>query len=638
MKCGHRRSLGLLIVASACGVGCTHAAKEAEPDASPVAAQVVAPKAPVFDTVVHGWDSGAHYEYRVDLHSELELGGNQSPIAFTIRGGFAMVPVSVTRTSAMVFGAFHDVAPRKSSASGTTALDRVYDELRTRSVFFEFEGGRLAAERFQSGTTLEAVNVYREIGAAMQFIRRADASDDYVIDEYDAAGLCVVEYYRDVSDDGRTWRKKKTKYKSLLGAEQQPTSFALHVLPEVTNTTWTVHVTPDGRPDAIAQHEEIRVSGSQTQAHGTLNIVIQAQGDVPSDAPSDWNGLLASSVRVAADQPYGAPPSVEALDDARIHGLTFEKVVAKFEQLAVRPAGGTVDAGGDAFEASSGDAARATEMGNLFEALAAIFRRHPDTVAQAVTRIRRRSAAAPMLIAALGSASSAEAQAALVRLTNSQDLSDDLRRRASLALVRTPRPNEASVEALLKQLNSSAFDESSLYGLGTFSRRMRDEGKLKESRELGELILAELGTAKTDHDKIIVLGAIANAGYTPALPRVLPYLSNPNEDLHSAGVTALRSMQDPTVDQLIASQLGGDASAKVQLAALDVVRVRQPSDVLVHALAEAATAALNPQVRYHAVGLIVAWLGRRPDLRSALQQVATKDTEPRIRDRAQAAL
>ena len=74
------------------------------------------------------------------------------------------------------------------------------------------------------------------------------------------------------------------------------------------------------------------------------------------------------------------------------------------------------------------------------------------------------------------------------------------------------------------------------------------------------------------------------------------------------------------------------------MAALDVVRVRQPSDVLVHALAEAATAALNPQVRYHAVGLIVAWLGRRPDLRSALQQVATKDTEPRIRDRAQAAL
>ena len=43
-------------------------------------------------------------------------------------------------------------------------------------------------------------------------------------------------------------------------------------------------------------------------------------------------------------------------------------------------------------------------------------------------------------------------------------------------------------------------------------------------------------------------------------------------------------------------------------------------------------------MRYRAVDLMIQWLRVRPALRETLVQVAAKDSEPQVRDRAQAAL
>ncbi len=622
------------------GLGACSTPKEVPADATPDTprAAATATTTPTFDPLMHGWAPRVHYDYRVDVKSVLDFGsGGQKPITFEIAGGLVVVPVAVTATTATLFVAFHDVAPDTASrgGGGVVALEKVHDELRGGGCFFDLQGGRFAAMHLRRAMTSEAANVYREIASALQFVRTADASGAYSTKEYDAAGRYAVDYQVDPASDGRVWSKKKTRYESLL-TKGSPVDLPLHVIPQLSSADWTIRLSSDGRPEAVAQRDEIRMTSGQMPVHGVTTISLEAQAPAAGTPDPDWNALLSSTIRVAADEPYGPPVAVDALDDARIHGLTFEKVVREFERLATAK-----DTSSDAGVAAAGDPAGNKELKEtsiFFEALSAIFRRHPETVGLAMGRIQRKSPAAPMLIAALGTASSAPAQTALVTLINSKTIDSDLRRRATLALVRTPRPDQASADSLIEELKGADFDETALYGLGTFSRRMRDDGQPDASKALGELIVSRLDLAKTTADTIVVLGAIANSGYVGALPRVSRYLDDESEIVRSAAVGALQSMHDPSVDLLVAMRLAGDESSKVRISAIDAARVRSPSDTLTRALARTAIDAQDPRVRYRAVELMSAWLGSRPDLRPTLERVAKSDAEPRVRDRAQAAL
>jgi hypothetical protein len=97
-------------------------------------------------------------------------------------------------------------------------------------------------------------------------------------------------------------------------------------------------------------------------------------------------------------------------------------------------------------------------------------------------------------------------------------------------------------------------------------------------------------------------------------------------------------MRAPTVDELIAGRLEGDTVSEVRIAALDALRVREPTDALVRAVSSVAATATDPRVRYRAVELAIQWLPRRKELVATLSRVAANDPEPRVRSRAQAAL
>jgi HEAT repeat protein len=271
-------------------------------------------------------------------------------------------------------------------------------------------------------------------------------------------------------------------------------------------------------------------------------------------------------------------------------------------------------------------------------ALAAIFRKYPQTIDQALARIRAKSPASTALIDALGSASSAQSQAALAELLRSDQLNPDLRQQVLLSLSRTPRPDQTSVDALKMTLANEPFDEQALYGLGTYSRRLRDRGDAQGASEIGEFLLSRFPLVQGPSQLLTLLGAIANSGYAPALPKLSPFLSHERERVRAAAVHALQSIDDPEADNILATQLESDASSEVRVSAIEAAKVREPTDVLAHALTDAATHASDAQVRYRAVETIAVWMRKRMELRSTLEQVAQKDPEERVRNQARAAL
>jgi hypothetical protein len=97
-------------------------------------------------------------------------------------------------------------------------------------------------------------------------------------------------------------------------------------------------------------------------------------------------------------------------------------------------------------------------------------------------------------------------------------------------------------------------------------------------------------------------------------------------------------MRSTKVDDLLAARMQSDPAADVRISAMDAAQVREPSDVLVRAVSSTAVNAEDAHVRYRAVELIGQWMPQRPELRSTLQQVATKDPEAKIRERANGSL
>jgi hypothetical protein len=97
-------------------------------------------------------------------------------------------------------------------------------------------------------------------------------------------------------------------------------------------------------------------------------------------------------------------------------------------------------------------------------------------------------------------------------------------------------------------------------------------------------------------------------------------------------------MQDPRVDGIIAARMQSDVSPEVRISALDAATIRTPTRELTSGVTTAASDASDAHVRYRAVELMARWLPQRPDLRGALEQVAQKDVQPEVRERAKAAL
>jgi hypothetical protein len=484
-----------------------------------------------------------------------------------------------------------------------------------------------------------AANTYRAVAAALQFASAEGDVVRYTAEEYDTTGLYVAEYQRD--GDASHWHKRKQRYLNLLAAKTAPTRTPAQIVPQVVASEGTVRLSADGRPELVRLDDDVTINGAQTPIH-SKNFVSLESDPPESASPADWQALADKTDLLAPDEPYGEAASIAALDEARINGTSFTKVVSRLEQIAMdrtrRPSGGALNGQPLEPEEQSLRERSVQEDLRLFEALAALFRQKPETVTLAEKKIRAKSPAWGVLVDALASASTKESLRLLIDLAQSKNGDPEVRSRAASALARSSNPRDEAIEALKAMLVNDPFSAKALFGLGTYSRRLRDNGQKETAKELGEFLAQRLKLANGSVAWVTVLRAIANSGYEGALPAVVPYLTHDDESVRVAAVRALQSMQDAHVDELLASILTDNASANVRFAALESSSVREPSEPVARALAGMAGGEPDSHVRYRAVELMILWMDRRPDLRTALEQIATSDEEGQVRERAKAAL
>jgi hypothetical protein len=643
--------LSFFVVVLGAGVGVSACARQnpqpvargEERPAASVAAAVTPPG--VLDPSTRGFELGKFYGYRLKLTTSIALANGPKAYDFDLTGSVGLIPVKVSPETVTLHVSIPDAAVQSRIPQGQADLDKVSAEMRETGAYFTFTKGQLGELFVPPGQNAMVSTVYRQVAAALQFARSRNEQRAFTTEEYDTTGRYVAEYK--IGDGANVWQKRKLNYVELLGATHANIDRPIPVVPEVTSLA-EVRLLPSGRPENVTLAESVALKGAQMPLNSILTVELTALGETTAPAKqADFVALLDRTRKIAASEPIGVAPSPDALDAARIGELDFEGILARLEKIAgnkAELAAKADDEPKDEVAPPQSDEERAQEEqqlkedSRLFLALSALIRQKPETVAKVTRAIREKSPASFGLADALGNSSSSEAQKALVALIDEPGIDAKLRGRVINSLARTPNPTDGSIRALKALLKDRPFDRRAMYGLGTYCLRLRDSGKTKEAKALGEFLVGRLALAKVSTEIVTALRSIANSGYAAALPKVTPYLDDKTESVRVAAVRALQAMRDPKVDGLLATRIKTDKSNDVRVSAIVAAQVREPSTELSQGLASAGETAPDATVRFRAVELMVRWLPKRPELRSTLERVAQKDQEARVRDRAKAAL
>lgn len=636
----------VLVLASAVtwSVGCART-ERAQPESTPKAPSPAAiaaatpaaelPAAPL-DGSVRGWAVGKLYTYKMKLATKVDFSGAGSNFDFDIVGTLEVVPATIAAGSGTFQARIPDARIVSRIAGSQDELDKLAAEIRSPGAVFELTGGRAAALYVPTGTSQMAASTYRHVASALQFARSRDGSTRYVAEEHDTTGTYLAEYSAGTQENA--WQKRKARYVAILGAGALPPEVQKRVIPEIVASRGEVRLSADGRPLSVRLSDELTLKGAQVPLASNAHIELDALEERASVAPVDVAALVAKGTRYRADEPILDPHASEALDIAKTAGLDFDKIAVLLERAATeKKKAHPIDPTAPSAQVSKTEQEVQGEA-HLFHAMAAIFRNEKGATAKAVARVQAGSPAVDTFVDALGDASTPEAHRALAKILSTATVDGDVVSRVILSLARTPRPTVEASDALKAVLKQRPFAAGALYGLGTHARLYRDQGKPKEAAELGEFLAARFKRDNGPMTNTILLRAIANSGYIGALPRVLPFLKDKDEEIRGTAVRALQSMRGQRVDDMIAARLKDDDSAEVRMAAIEAAKVREPTEPVVAALIDAGTHGASPHVRYRAVELMGDWLKKRPELRATLDLVAKNDEEEKIRDKAKAAL
>jgi hypothetical protein len=624
--------LGLLAAVVGCSNGPAEGSRtEGVTPPVPAAASASAP------TRFAPWATGERHTYGLKLTSTLAFGKAANAFDFDLTSKVIIAPAKVEGGESSLFVVLADPKIESRVPGTASQFATIAQQLSQFGCFFSFKDGRVIDMHLAPGLPAMVVSIYRQLGAALQIVTEGDKAQ-YQSREYDGTGEYKAEYTR-IGE--RAYKKRKLAYLSILAKPSDLSQPAIAgIIPEIVASSAELRLAPSGRPLRVSLEDELKVNGAQLPVHNKTLLELDAETSTRGEPVQDFAALGDKLVRLGADEPFNATAAVEALDDARIHGQTFEGIVARLkEQQEKAPSPG--EAANQAAAAGANERAQqgATEQSALFVALAAVFRKDPTSAALAAQRARSTPSIANTLIDAMGSSGSPTAHAALAELLTAKGIDPKLRLRALTGLARTPVPSPAAIDALKAELKRNPFSTGALYGLGSYAMYFRDAGDAAQEKAIGEVLLDRLAHADDIVPRLIVtLGGITNSGYLGALSAVTQHLQDRRPGVRAAAVRALQFMISPQIDPLIASSMTADTDLAVTLAALDAVQARAPSDVLIEALSSVAQSSPNPNARYKSVDQLTRWGKTRPALRELIQRVATNDPEERVRALAQSAL
>lgn len=272
--------------------------------------------------------------------------------------------------------------------------------------------------------------------------------------------------------------------------------------------------------------------------------------------------------------------------------------------------------------------------------LAALLRQRTGDVKAALDFARQADdETAQVVLAALGSAQTPEAQDALGVLATDVALSSNLRRGAILSLIQTRHPTPSTLSWLLGLLDDPepAVAKQALYltGAAGAACRDRDYDPAGATRVEAEL-LRRFHSCREGvcPDVLIALGNLASNG---TLPTIQEALRSPDLHTRAAAVSALSRFTLPSADRLIAATMIGDREPQVRAAAVTAVGSRLIAP-LAEQLANLLLTDRSEAVRSAAINVASRHIGEAPQLEQALLTASTSDTSPSLRKLAKQAL
>jgi len=242
-------------------------------------------------------------------------------------------------------------------------------------------------------------------------------------------------------------------------------------------------------------------------------------------------------------------------------------------------------------------------------------------------------ATARVVIGALGTAGTPEAQGALAELAESETLDIKLRASAIANLGLVEAPTASTLEALEEQADSEtrSVRSTAALALGNAARTLEASGGEDDSTVPG--LLERLASATTPADQALYLRALGNTGDARALPVIETALSSPEERVRSAAAEALRFIADPRADALISRALVEDLSPVVRRSAVLAATFRDFVP-LMPAMGAALAKDGDERVRMDIVAALGAARKATPAVIELLRGAAEHDPSAEVRKRA----
>lgn len=532
--------------------------------------------------------------YRLQLTARSELPGQAEPSAMSVSGvlwlssgadaGTSVLHAVVSEPTGLVNGR---VEPAFGELVGQMA----------RGATFRFQAGVLRSISVPD-VAPEVANFWRTIASSLQHSGNGLASGEWKTREFDSTG----EYEASYRWEADALVRRKLTYLSVL---QSGTELA--TLEQL-------------QPTLVSAEARLQLAGSRVGSLTSREVVrANLQKGVTMTVTTD---LALTGAPGTSPMPEAATRSLASLGAAKLQVLPSDRPLALRSKGADRAQFDELKMKDWTFERAVQEVARAgtfegegvesnderKEVYSAFSALTAYLRSRPDTLPKAKRIVLTGAPAAPSVVSALGMAATQNAQALLLEIALNRTVASELRSRAIVGVTQMDDPNEGVGRALVPLLDEENLWTQTVLGLGALGRRLRDAGRAEEFAEISRILEAQLTRYAKNSRVTKVLSAVSNLGDARLLPVVRPFFTAPEERVRAEAVFALRHMQTPEVDPIIAAALVAKASRATRLMVLSAVRVRGPLPVHREALRSLlAEQDLDEQVRNRATELEASW-------------------------------
>ncbi len=490
------------------------------------------------------------------------------------------------------------------------------EDLRTRLTrpfwaTYRVDGGLVAVHFFRDANPADQ-NLLQMIATDMQLVRSA-SSVSWTARERDGAGEYMALY---VATQPHRILKRKLKYLHTDGVSGAPAN-SMRV--GIDHSEITYSFSADGLGTAVDAVTRMRLELSpDANSHLAVVTELHASNAHRRRAPELIGSLARHGSRVirsAIVTHTPDPAEVRAhADDQLLNGWTTEALLA------------------------AGFAPEAPDS-LLGDRLAAVFRRRPEAVKQAIFLLHR-NGAQKRVTSALGRSGSPDAIAALATLARDAALPEDLRVDALTATVQITEPTAKTLEipkALLQDANPQIRSAARMMA-GALSRAARAAHPAEAERVDASLIVLYRASRDTEA-RIELLAALGNSVGPSVAPVLAEALADPHPAIRAAAVRSLRLAPGDETDDMIAAVITADADPTVRSDGIFAARFRRPlPPAITSALLRAATSDEADHVRSAAVALLRDNIDASPGVAETLARVAQKDPNAGIRRQARQAL